>query len=85
MAFLAGPAVPLNSALSQLARSAQAEPFGLETSPTGMSPVQMALMQLASLLHRFMGILETIAAQPPPPTEDDFMRGWGEPGGDIES
>jgi hypothetical protein len=84
VAFLAGPAVPLESALQQMARSQRAEPFGLELSST-LSPVESALAQLAGLMHRFMGILESLIQNQDPPMEDDFMKGWGEPGGDIES
>lgn len=84
MAFLVGPAAPLSSAMAQMARSANAEPFGLQEGGRG-GAVEAALAQLAGLMHRFMGILETLIANPPPDEEDDFMKGWGEPGGDIES
>lgn len=87
MAFLAGPSVPLSSALSQLARSNRAEPFGAfeGMGPSTSDPIAAALCQLAGLMNRFMTIIETLQAQRhAEPDEDDFMRGWGEPGGDIE-
>ena len=78
MAFLAGPASPLSSALTQLTRSAGAEPFGLDVHPVGLTPIQQALAQLAQLLHRFMGLVElSLRQEPPEPPPDDFMQGWG--------
>lgn len=85
MAFLTGPNVPLSVAMSQLARTNRDEPFGAFESMAGpSSPVEAALCQLAGLISRFMGIVESLVAAPPTPPEDDFMQGWGEPGGDIE-
>lgn len=78
MAFLTGPNVPLSVAMAQLARSNRAEPFGPfegTGGPTGA--VEAALCQLAGLMSRFMGIIETLIAKPQPEPEDDFMRGWG--------
>lgn len=86
MAFLAGPSVPLSSAMAQLVRSNRAEPFGPYEGmgPVSETPLQAALCQLLGLMNRVMGIIETLAQRPEPEYEDDFMRGWGEPGGDIE-
>lgn len=83
MAFLTGPNVPLSIAMAQMVRSNRAEPYGLHEDEHG-SAVEAALCQLAGLMHRFLGILEILAAKPKPVEKDDFMRGWGEPGGDIE-
>jgi hypothetical protein len=87
VAFLTGPNVPLSSAMSQLARSAQAEPFGPWEGTGGPTdPIQAALCQLAGLMTRFMGIIESLIRmrENQPEQKDDFMQGWGEPGGDIE-
>lgn len=86
MAFLTGPSVPLSVAMSQLARSNRAEPFGAfeGVAPGPSNPIEAALCQLAGLMNRFMSIIETLVARQPEQPEDDFMRGWGEPGGDIE-
>lgn len=87
MAFLTGPHVSLSTAMSQLARSHRADPFGaFEAVGPQRSAVENALMQLCGLMNRFMGIMESMLAQPAfHEDDDDFMRGWGEPGGDIES
>lgn len=84
MAFLPGPNVPLSVAMAQLSRSYRAEPFGpMEGMDGSQSPLEAALRQLCGLMNRFMGIIESMVQQPAQ-QEDDFMRGWGEPGGDIE-
>lgn len=87
MAFLTGPNTPLSLAMSQLSRSNRDEPFGaFEGIGPARSPMENALMQLCGLMNRFMGIMEMMMAQPMRhEDDDDFMRGWGEPGGDIES
>lgn len=86
MAFLTGPNAPLSAAMAQLSRSNRAEPFGpFDAVGPSRSAVESALMQLCGLMNRFMGIIESMMARPVEPDEDDFMRGWGEPGGDIES
>lgn len=87
MAFLTGPSVPLSVAMSQLSRSQRAEPFGVweGMDPAPSTPLQAALCQLVGLMHKFMGIIVSLQHAEKPEPEDDFMRGWGEPGGDIES
>jgi len=87
MAILAGPAAPLQSALVQLSRSSRWEPFGLDegVSNTTRTAVEAAIVQLVSTMNRLVGVLEFLVHPPQPEPEDDFMRGWGEPGGDIEA
>lgn len=86
MAILTGPAAPTEIALVQLARSQRQEPFGLEVSvgPGTYNPVEVAIMQLVKLMNRLMGLVESMAQPRPLPVEDDFMKGWGEPGGPME-
>lgn len=86
MAFLTGPNASLSVAMSQLSRGVRDEPFGaFEAAGPTRSAVEAALVQLCGLMNRFMGIIESLVARPLPEPEDDFMHGWGEPGGDIES
>lgn len=88
MAFLAGPAVPFQTALVQLTRSQRAEPFGvwegMGRGSLSLSPADAAIIEIVKLLNRLMGIIELKLTGPRQPPEDDFMRGWGEPGGSIE-
>ena len=80
MTFLTGPNVPMSNALSQLSRGNRTEPFGEYEgmSHYKRSAVEEALAQLAGLMSRFLGILETMVKQPDPNEEDDFMKGWGD-------
>ena len=87
MPFLTGPNVPTIVAMAQLARGHRNEPFGPFEGmrKRGMkgstSAVEAALMQLAGLMSRFMGIIEILAKKPKKreldDDEDDFMNGWG--------
>lgn len=84
MAILSGPAAPLQSALVQLSRSARMEPFGLQHNGSTRGAVEEAICQLIATMNRLVGVLEYLTMKHPEPDEDDFMRGWGEPGGAME-
>lgn len=87
MAFLTGPHAPIQSALVQLSRSERDEPFGVFEGVMGggLTPIECAILQLVGTMNRLMGLIETVVKPKPIiEYEDDFMRGWGEPGGPME-
>ena len=49
------------------------------TPDTAREAYFATIQEILSLLNRLMRILERCQDQ-----EDDFMHGWGEPGGDME-
>lgn len=95
MVILAGPSAPLNGVVTSMLRTGMSDPFeGLGTGQlgagglgTGVGPVtdpKLAIMaQIVRVLMKLTAALESMHYRPAPP-EDDFMKGWGEPGGDLD-
>ena len=74
----------MSSVVAAITRDHRANPFG-DTAPSNHNEtVAATICEIVRILNRLMGILEGLQKHQEPDA-DDFMRGWGEPGGDIES
>ena len=85
MAWLVGAHAPISAVVTALTHNHRADPFGDNAPSNRDDTVATTIREIVRLLNRLMAILEGVqqSARPEPP--DDFMRGWGEPGGDIEA
>lgn len=72
----------MDAVVSAMVRSRQMEPFGLEVQGIPTDPRLAVIRELISLMERLVKCLENFDAKPA--RKDDFMKGWGEPGGDLE-
>lgn len=82
MAILAGPSSPMSSVVSAMVRSQRMDPFG-DGSTVVEDPRAAVLRQIIVLLDRLTKMLDYMSRPGPRPQVDDFMRGWGEPGGSL--
>lgn len=58
------------------------DPF--DNLPTNTNDARLAIMaQIVRVLLKLTASLDALNYQPLPP-EDNFMKGWGEPGGSID-
>lgn len=80
MVILSGPGAGVSAVVSAMARTHRAQPFGDGSGDPRLDTIR----EIVRLLNRLMLILEGMQPHMEPDA-DDFMRGWGEPGGDIES
>lgn len=86
MAVLSGPHAGLSGLVQSMVRSHRMEPFGDAAPSTREETIAVTIREIVRLINRLMAIVEGLQrTEHPEPDEDDFMRGWGEPGGDIES
>lgn len=86
MAILTGQGAGLSALVQSMVRNHHAEPFGDAAPSSREETVAVAIREIVRLINRLLAIVEGLQrAGHPEPDEDDFMRGWGEPGGDIES
>lgn len=89
MVILAGPSAPLNGVVTSMLRTGMSDPFeglgggdGLGLGPV-TDPKLAIIAQIVRVLMKLTSALESMNYRPAPP-EDDFMKGWGEPGGELD-
>lgn len=72
----------LRRAAGQDVVNAVAQSYDKKATPDNAREAYIATIQeILSLLNRLMRVLERLQSSEP----DDFMKGWGEPGGEMES
>lgn len=83
MPILAGPQAGLGAAINAMARSYTAEPFS-DSHHATHSAKAAAVDRILALLEKLVSILEKLDQPMKHEMPDDFMKGWGEPGGEMD-
>lgn len=83
MAILSGPATPTDAVVRAMMRSQRADPFG-QLAEMRVDPRLAAIQSIVKLIERLCDMLKSMSRSYREPDRDDFMKGWGEPGGDLD-